>query len=153
MFKAVRQLLADLGRPAGSDAADSRDDERLAAAALLVHIVGIDGVVTGDEQEKLRALLRNRFDLSAGEAETLIDRARAADSEAVDLYAFTTVLKAKLDEAGRSRVIEMMWDMVYADGEIHEFYDNLFLRSSEILGVWSREGVRMKQLELQSGHH
>lgn len=153
MLKSVRQLLADFGRPSRAAATDSRDDERLAAAALLFHIVGIDGVVTPEEQDKLRTLLRERFSLGAVEAEALIDRARTADSEAVDLYAFTSVLKAKLDEAGRSRVIEMMWDMVYADGAVHEFEDNLVWRAAELLGIPSRERVRLKQLARQRGQH
>ncbi len=58
--------------------------------------------------------------LGPDEAETLINRAYAADNEAVDLYRFTSILKSRLDDAGRLRVIEMMWEMAFADGVVHE---------------------------------
>ncbi len=145
MLKGVRQFLADIAR-SGRDAADAAPiDERLASAALLVHVTSIDGEVSEAERGKLRALLTDRFELHPNEAAALIDRANRADADAVDLYAFTSVLKARLDEPGRLRIIEMMWEMVFADGQVHEFEENLVWRAAELLGVSSRDRVRLKQ--------
>jgi uncharacterized tellurite resistance protein B-like protein len=144
MLRAVRRFLNDITQ-ASRPPETAADDERLAAAALLVHIISIDGVAADSERAKLRTLLQERFELGAKEAEALIGRAHAADAEAVDLYAFTSVLKAKLDEEGRSHVIEMMWEIVFADGEVHEFEENLVWRVAELLGVPARERVRLKQ--------
>ena len=143
MLNALRRFISDMSIP---DAPPRSDDERLAAAALLVHIMNIDGTVSREECRKLSELVKDRFELSKEEADKLIDAATIADRNAVDLYGFTTVLKAKLDEAGRSRVIEMMWEMVFADGEVHEFEDNVVWRVAELLGVPTRDRIRMKQL-------
>ncbi|MGV8840152.1 MAG: tellurite resistance TerB family protein [Bauldia sp.] len=145
MLKAMRQLLSDMTRSSRAEPTDT-NDERLAAAALLVHVVNIDGRVGDAERNRLQELVADRFGLAAAEARSLIDRAHAADVEAVDLYRFTSVLKGKLDEAGRLRVIEMMWEMAFADGEVHEFEENVMWRVAELLGVPSRERVRLKQL-------
>ncbi len=145
MLKAVRKFLNDIAKSDHGEA-DEVADERLAAAALLVHMSGIDGRVSIDEGRKLLQLLQSRFELSHGETEKLIVDAQAADREAVDLYSFTSVLKSKLDEAGRARIVEMMWEMVFADGQVHEFEDNLVWRVAELLGVSSRDRVRMKQV-------
>ncbi|MCW5718268.1 MAG: TerB family tellurite resistance protein [Bauldia sp.] len=145
MLKAMRQLLSDITRPSQPETSDP-NDERLAAAALLVHVVNVDGTVGDDERKRLQELVSERFGLAGAEAQSLIDRAHAADVEAVDLYRFTSILKAKLDEAGRLRVIEMMWEMAFADGEVHEFEENVMWRVAELLGVPSRERVRLKQL-------
>lgn len=145
MLKAMRQLLSDMTRPNRPEAPDT-NDERLAAAALLVHVVNIDGRVGDDERQRLQELVAERFGLAEAEAQSLIDRAHAADVEAVDLYRFTSILKSKLDEAGRLRVIEMMWEMAFADGEVHEFEENVMWRVAELLGVPSRERVRLKQI-------
>ncbi|MCW5713248.1 MAG: TerB family tellurite resistance protein [Bauldia sp.] len=145
MLKAMRQLLSDITRPSQPETSDP-NDERLAAAALLVHVVNVDGTVGDDERKRLQELVAERFGLADAEAQSLIDRAHAADVEAVDLYRFTSILKAKLDEAGRLRVIEMMWEMAFADGEVHEFEENVMWRVAELLGVPSRERVRLKQL-------
>ena len=145
MLKAMRQLLSDMTRPSRADAPDP-NDESLAAAALLVHVVNIDGHVADEERKRLQELVSERFGLAPDEAQSLIDRATTADVEAVDLYRFTSILKARLDEAGRLRVIEMMWEMAFADGEVHEFEENVMWRVAELLGVPSRERVRLKQL-------
>ena len=146
MLKAVRQFLRDVTNPSDKDDSDKLDDGRLAAAALLVHVSDVDGDFSDDERNKLKSLLADRFSMEGAEAEKLIAKAQEADNEAVDLYAFTSVLKANLDEAGRARIVEMMWEMVFADGQVHEFEDNLVWRVAELLGVSSRERVRMKQL-------
>ena len=111
------------------------DASRLAAAALLYHVTAIDGVVGDDENARLRALLKERFELGDDDLDDLMAAAETADKEAVDLYGFTSVLKQRLDEADRERIVEMMWGLVYADGKVHEFEDNVIWRVAELLGV------------------
>ena len=52
---------------------------------------------------------------------------------------------ARLDEAERERIVAMMWDLVYADGTVHEFEDNLIWRVAELLAVPTRARMRLKQ--------
>lgn len=143
MFDAIRSLLSDL---AGRDRpAAAALDERVATAALLVHAIAVDGDVSDKEQVALREALTRAFDLSPGEADDLIERARVRDREAVDLYGFTSVLKRQLDQPGRERVIAMMWEIVFADGEVHEFEDNVVWRVAELLGVSARDRIRLRK--------
>ena len=114
------------------------DDERLALAALLIHCMGIDGSASHAEGEKLRSVLKNSFGLEGDALELLISDALAAEHEAVDLYRFTSVLKRQLSVDQRIRVVENLWEMVFADGESHEFEENLVWRVAELLSV-SRE--------------
>ena len=144
MLDAIRQFIADLvGMPEPRKFGD--DDYRLAAAALLFHATAIDGVVSDEERAKLHQLLRVRFDLDDSGADQLAAAAEAADNEAVDLYGFTSILMRRLDEAGRERIVEMMWELVYADGTVHEFEDNLIWRVAELLGISSQTRIRLKQ--------
>src|SRR5512136_178683 len=107
-------------------AGDLRGEElRLAAAALLVHAGVIDGNFDNDERRKLHVLLQERFDLGDDEARRLIRHAEDREREAVDLYRFTSILCAELDQDGRKRIIEMLWEIVMADGVVHEFESNL----------------------------
>lgn len=143
MLDTLRRYLARLRAP--EQAAFAEDDHRLAVAALLVHAVAIDGVVEAAEQRKIRAVLRGEFGLDEAQTGELIALARARDREAVDLYAFTSVLKRALDAGGRKRVVEMLWEIVYADGEVHEFEDNLIWRVAELLGVSRQDRLRLKR--------
>ena len=144
MLDAIRQFIAELtGMPEPRIFGD--DDYRLAAAALLFHATAIDGVVSPEERAKLHQLLKLRFGLDDTAADQLAAAAEAADNEAVDLYGFTSILMRRLDEAGRERIVEMMWELVFVDRHVHEFEDNLIWRVAELLGVSSQTRIRLKQ--------
>ena len=121
------------------------DDERLAAAALLIHVVMIDGQESQSEHDALRRVLRDQFDLDDAETEELISVARAADSEAIDLYRFTSLINRRLDEAGRLRLVEMMWEIVYADGRMNEFEDNIVWRAADLLGISANDRIALRR--------
>src|SRR5208283_4395149 len=144
MFDAFRNFVAEFvdGDRHPSQFAD--DDYRL-AAALLVHAAAIDGDMSQDERDKLHAIVKRRFGLDDGAADELIDKATVAELEAVDLYHFTSVLNRTLDEEGRARIIEMMWEIVYADGRRDELEDNLLWRAADLLGVSPRQRIELRQ--------
>ena len=83
-----------------------REEElRLAAAALLVQATAIDGEVAPEERRKLKALLQTHFGLGDDETRRLIREAEVREHDAVDLYRFTSVLCAQLDQEGRKQII------------------------------------------------
>jgi uncharacterized tellurite resistance protein B-like protein len=123
-----------------------REDElRLAAAALLVRASVIDGQIDASERQKLKALLQERFDLEGEEVRSLLVEAVVREHESVDLYRFTSVLCRELDQDGRKRIVEMLWEVVMADGVVHEFESNLVWRTAELLGVSTRDRVTLRQ--------
>ena len=121
------------------------NDYRLAAAALLVHVVAIDGIVTPAEKQRLHALLQSRFDLDSAATDELIADAMLAEGDAVDLYRFTSQINRSLDEQGRLRIIEMMRDIIYVDGRVNEFEDNLVWRVADLLHIPSRDRIEMRR--------
>lgn len=144
MLAALRRFLTEMS--AGDEkVAVGEDEVRLAVAALLYHVIAVDGVASEPERTALAAVLQRRFQLDPAEARALVTAAESADADAVDLYAFTSVLKRKLDIADRERIIEMMWRLVYADGAVHEFEDNVVWRVAELLGVSSQARIRLKK--------
>ena len=122
-----------------------QNDYRLAAAALLIHASTIDGNMTGTEREKLHALVKSRFALDDAATEELIDVSTLAENEAVDLYRFTSLINRTLDEPGRLGIVEMMWEMIFVDGRVNEFEDNLMWRVADLLGVSSRDRIALRR--------
>lgn len=145
MFETFRNFVVDIieGDKKPSEFADN--DYRLSAAAMLVHTANIDGEISAAERDKLFAVVKRRFDLTEAQADELIDKATAAEHEAVDLYRFTSLLNRALDDEGRARVIEMMWEIVYADGRRDELEDNLIWRAADLLGVSSHERIALRR--------
>ncbi|MCT8972332.1 TerB family tellurite resistance protein [Microbaculum marinisediminis] len=143
MFGAIQKVIRNL--KAESEPVFDATDPRVATAALAVHAIAVDGIVDEPEKVKLRLLMQQKFDLNDDETSRLIAEARRRDLEAIDLYAFTSVLKRALDEDGRRGVVEMLWELVYADGEVHEVEDNFIWRVAELLGISSRERIALRK--------
>ncbi len=143
MLDALRDFVRRLGG-ADEDRHVSADDSRLALAALLVRCTAIDGTVSAEERATLRDILMRHFTLSDTDLDTLIEDAIQAEHEAVDLYRFTSVLKRQMSEAERIEAIELLWEIVYADGKSHEFEENLVWRVAELMGVNSRDRIARK---------
>ena len=146
MLDGLRQFIADIVSP-DPDAQDRSFDEtdyRLAATALLVHVVSLDGEPTEIEKRKLHSLIESRFRLDPGTADRLISSATRVEGEAVDLYHFTSVIMRSVNEEGRLRIVEMMWELVYADGQVSEFEDNVVWRAADLLGISSRDRIELK---------
>lgn len=145
MLEKLRQFIADVVSP---DAHDNQafDDTgfRLAATALMIHVISLDGEPSARETEKLHSLIEQRFELDPGTANRLIQAATLVEGEAVDLYHFTSVIMRVVDEPGRIRLIEMMWELVYADGKVSEFEENVVWRAADLLAVSARDRMELK---------
>jgi uncharacterized tellurite resistance protein B-like protein len=145
MLDGLRQFIADVVAPtAHRDRAFDDTGYRLAATALLVHVISLNGEPSEVEKRKLHGLIESRFGLDPGTAGQLIASATLVEGEAVDLYRFTSVIMRSVNEEGRLRIVEMMWELVYADGQVSEFEDNVVWRAADLLGVSSRDRIDLK---------
>ncbi len=125
---------------------DLHEEElRLASGALLITAGGIDGNFDPEERRKVKALLQRRFDLQPSELRRLFEDATVQERDAVDLYRFTSVLCRELDQDGRRRIVEMLWEVVMADGVVDEFESNLVWRVAELIGVSTRDRVTLRK--------
>jgi uncharacterized tellurite resistance protein B-like protein len=144
MLDGLRQFIADIVSPDVEKGVFDESDYRLAATALLIHVVSLDGEPSANEKRKLHSLIETRFNLDPGTADQLIASATRAEGDAVDLYRFTSVIMREVDEAGRLRIVEMMWEMVFADGKVTEFEDNVLWRAADLLGISGRDRIELK---------
>ena len=151
MFDSIMSFLKDLPGSSRQTTVKPEDDPRVAAAALLFHVLDADGIREASEVEKLRETLSSTYNLTGAELEKIDKAGEKAEQEAIDLYAFTSVLKRHLDADARKAFIGLMWGIVFADGEMHELEDNLVWRVAELIGVDNRDRVILRQ-EMQEKH-
>lgn len=145
MFERVMSFLRDMPLSSSGRGSERDDDPRIAAAALLFHVMNADGVRQDSEWDRVKQLLAQAYDLSGADLEALVKAGEKADNEAIDLYTFTSVLKRHLDEEERVAFIRLMWDIVYADGVLHELEDNTLWRVAELIGVDRRDRILTRQ--------
>jgi len=117
----------------------SFDALQLAAAALMVEAATLDSRFDGDERDRIGQLVQERFALSSEEAADLIAEAEKAAAESVEFQGFTRAIKEGFDHAERVQLIEMLWEVVYADGTLHDYEASLLRRVTGLLYVSDRE--------------
>jgi uncharacterized tellurite resistance protein B-like protein len=122
------------------------DDPLVAAAALMFHVMEADGESAASEHKRLREVLAEAYQLSHGDVERIIAAGDRAHREAIDLFSFTSVVNRGLDDNAKIEFVGLLFEMVYADGELHELEDNVVWRVAELIGVSQRDRVEMRRL-------
>jgi len=119
--------------------ANQADDLTVAAVALLIEAAVMDGEFDAAERASITRLLEERFDLSAAEIAAVIGLGEEKVEQAHQLYAFTSVIKQGFDFEERIQMIEMLWEVAYADGDLHDFEANLVRRIAGLIHVADRD--------------
>ncbi len=153
MLDRIKALFAERGGAAANGVGHDADELRLAAAALLVEAAGLDDRFDAAERVRITALVGGRFGLTEAEAEGLLVAAERAAAEASQLYRFTRVIKDRFAHDERIEMIEMLWDVVYADGNLHDLEANLLRRIAGLIYVSDRDSglARKRVLERLGG--
>lgn len=122
------------GEPAGPGKL-KRDDLQIAVGALLVEAATRDDVFGAEERKAIEALLASRFDLSAAETAELLQDAEKAKHGSLELFGFVRKVMKETDEVERIEVIEMLWDVAYADGVLDAHEDAMIRKVAGLLYV------------------
>ena len=117
MIKAIKALLSNPVAPSSATGDEHETELQVAAAALLVEAATMDDQFDEAEQSQIEALLKSRFGLSQDESEDLLARAHGRIAESSQLFGFTRVVNQGFSAEERIELIEMLWQVVYADGE------------------------------------
>jgi uncharacterized tellurite resistance protein B-like protein len=133
-----------LGKAAPLAAAPGHDERHLAAAALLVEAALVDGGFGPRERLQIGQLLETRLGLAADAARELLEHAASASTEGSDWHGYTRVLKDAYDDQGRQAIVEMLWEVVLADGVVHDYEASLMRRVPALLYVSDRESAEAR---------
>lgn len=112
-----------------------RRDIRLAACALLLELAYADEEFTDDERQHVESAIRRQFRLDHSQAAKLIELAELERREAVDLFQFTNLIARNYSLGQKMVLAEVMWGLVYADGELAGREDYLMRKISNLLGL------------------
>ena len=136
MINRIKALFSEGAAKAGPP---DKDELQAAAAALLVEAACMDGHFDEDERASITRLMKSHFDLNEEETETLVNEAEEVVKEAGELYSFTRVIKDRYEPGQRIQMIEMLWEVAFADGNVDHFEANLISRVAGLIYVDDRD--------------
>jgi uncharacterized tellurite resistance protein B-like protein len=149
MFDRLRRILTIPESSQGAPPRHSFEERQLAAAALMIEAASMDSEFGATERTKIAELVETQFALSSDEAEDLLAEAERMASESVQWQGFTRAIKDGFDHEERIELIEMLWEVVYADGELHDYEASLLRRVTGLLYVSDRDSGEARKRVLE----
>ena len=124
----------------GQDLSRGQDELQLAVAALLLEAaVVVDNRFDETERNAILRILERRFGLAAADAEAVLATAKARVENSAQLFRFTSTINDRLPRERRVEVIEMLWQVAYADRVLDPLEDSLLRRVAGLIDVSDRD--------------
>jgi uncharacterized tellurite resistance protein B-like protein len=140
------QVIETISSPIDSEAgiADREAALRLATAVLMIDVARADHVFDEREFDRVLKLIEAHFDLTPEQAAELVNIAGEKAEELVSVYEFTQLLHEHLSEEEKARIIGLLWQIAYADGQLDKYENSLVLKISDLLYVSRGRVMRLK---------
>ena len=118
-----------------SGKAEDHPTLQVAACALLLEIAYADDEFADSERAHLENAIQRHFALDDETANQLIEFADEERRQQIDLHQFTRLISQNYNEAQKMVLLEAMWGVVYADGEVAKHETMLMRKLSHLLDV------------------
>ena len=126
-------------------------DIRIATCALLLEMSNIDGKFSALERESIISILKRNFDLSDEHAKKLLEASNEELKGSIDIWQFTNLINQNYSIEEKIRVVEIVWDVVYADGKLDKHEDYLLHKLATLLRITHKQLIEAKLKVKKSG--
>jgi uncharacterized tellurite resistance protein B-like protein len=140
-----RKLFDQLMRLLKAPEPQRQADPRLSVAVLLVEAARQDDRFDPKERAVIEQLLTRKFSLTAEECAALLTAGEAQAGALVQLHGHTSAIFEAMTPEERIGVIEMLWEVAYADGVLDPEEDLLIRRVAGLIAVGDRDRVLARQ--------
>ncbi len=135
MLDAIKAFFGTSMAPDPQQESVPEQDIRLAACALLLELAYADEEFTDDEAQHLEGAIRRQYGLDHDQAAELIALAEKERANAVDLWQFTKLIKANYSLGQKMVLVEVMWGLVYSDGELSSKEEYVMRKVCKLLDI------------------
>ncbi|MGB1402930.1 MAG: TerB family tellurite resistance protein [Porticoccaceae bacterium] len=118
--------------------------EQLAAAALLVEVMVIDGNLDEQELTSISQTLCQILALSSEQVDELIRLSRDEVADATSLYQFTREINTHFDAEQKMNLLTAMWRVAFADGYLDKHEESIIRRVADLLHILHSDYIRCK---------
>lgn len=143
MLVKINAFLQSLNQPKSPEV-HNEQSLRIACAVLLCEVMRADGQIADAEQEKIAQLLKKHFSLPPEEVAALINTANIYTEQATDFYQFTSKINQYYRIEERISIVELLWQVADADGEISSIEHHIIRKIADLLHLRHNEYIASK---------
>ena len=122
-----------------------KPDLRLSVAVLLVEAARQDDRFEPAERAVIEHLLMRKFALTREDCVALLAAGEARAGEMVQLHGHTSTIFEAMTPDERIGLVEMLWEVAYADGVLDPEEDLMIRRVAGLIAVSDRDRVLARQ--------
>ena len=104
-------------------------------AGLMIEAANTDGNISNDEVDKISLSLINVFKEDPKQVQLAISRALDDKDNSRSLHFYTSKLNKSFSHEKKLLLIEVLWEVILSDNEIHDFESNLLRRLAGLLYI------------------
>ena len=131
MLKSLKNIFA--GDQVLNDEIGSKEIDIL--SGLMIEAANTDGEITQEELDKISNSLINVFKEDPKVVELSLTKAFENKDNSKSLYYYTSKLNKVFSNENKMKLIEVLWEIILADNEIHDFETNLIRRLAGLLYI------------------
>ncbi len=117
------------------DTKDENNEDLNILCGLMIEAANTDGKITDEEVNKISSTLTNIFNENPVDVEKILKESIATKDEPKSLFFFTSKINKSFTEKKKLLLIEILWEIILSDGELHEFESNLIRRLAGLLYI------------------
>jgi uncharacterized tellurite resistance protein B-like protein len=123
---------------------DETERVQVATCALLLEIAHSDDEFDDAERDTILTIVQKEFDLSKKLAHELIDLSNKERDKSIDLWQFAKAIRERYSDEEKAKVMETVWQVIYADGTLDPHEDYLVHKLSKLLGLSHKQLIDAK---------
>ena len=127
-----------------ADQATRFERVQVAICALLLEVAHSDGHYQTVEARVVHDLLADKFELPPADVTELIDYAHQKRDESLDLFQFAREINTHFSRAEKLDVMEGLWRVIYADGELDKYEDAFARQMAQLLRLSHKDVIDRK---------
>ena len=116
----------------------------IATSVLFLEMAHADFNISRDEELHMMESIKTLFNMNEEEAAEILEIAHNKRNERTDIWFFASQIKENLDRADKIKLIERLWELVYADGHKDKYEDALMRKISKLLGLSHGDMIQAK---------
>ena len=144
MMTKLKSLLGAFLPPDCDSSSNSQAVLSVASAALMIEVLLSDYERKPEEQKTLLRIVKESFSLDQATAEELLNQAEKAQQDATDYFRFTSQINDSCTPQEKVTLIENLWQVAYADGELHHYEEHLIRRIADLTHVSHMDFIAAK---------
>lgn len=133
MIAKLKQWFDQLGQTQQPEAEQSKEGIKLCCFSLMVITANVDSNFDSSERIVIEQLGRDLFDLDKSTVEEIVHDAEQQAGDSTSLYEFTSLIHEHLSENEKFKLVEGLWRVAYADGQIDKYEEHIIRRVSDLI--------------------